>query len=368
MTEVLVMADAEALRMILEKLGSIEQGQNSLTTRMDALETATPPVVKTEQEMPEAAAVAAGLPREIKIVQSAKEKPLQLTFGDDCSPMALRLFLDHYTLAKDQNMKRGVTDWQDPEFRANELRYQLRGEPALWLSQENSLLNTWVKDDTEIIKKLKERFMGTQSTELNIMAFEEASQAPTESLSQYMTRCQGLGQTAFGEFATEPNSTQQRIVWKFLSGIRDAEVRNAVIREKWMASPSQAKSYEEVLKIAETAKMTRMATSATGKGNGGTVAAAPMMSKVDRKRHGSSRSSTESASSRSSTGSTSSRNSTGSTNSNVTQSQGNFLCHYCNSTSHFGGWKLCPSRLKDDPNWTPNNSSKGKDFQKPPSQ
>ena len=119
MTEVLVMADADALKMILEKLGSIEQGQNSLTTRMEALETATPTMVKTEQGIPEAAAVAAGLPREIKIVQSAKEKPLQLTFGDDCSPMALRLFLDHYTLAKDQNMKRGVTDWQDPEFRAS---------------------------------------------------------------------------------------------------------------------------------------------------------------------------------------------------------------------------------------------------------
>ena len=43
------------------------------------------------------------------------------------------------------------------------------------------MLSTWVKDDVEIIRRLKERFMGTQSTELNIIAFEELSQNQTEN-------------------------------------------------------------------------------------------------------------------------------------------------------------------------------------------
>ena len=49
----------------------------------------------------------------------------------------------------------------------------------------------------------------------------------------------------------EPRSTQLRIIWKFLSGIKDAGVRSEIIRQKWMKSESEAKSYEEVLKIAQ---------------------------------------------------------------------------------------------------------------------
>ena len=64
----------------------------------------------------------------------------------------------------------------------------------------------------------------------------------------------------------EPRGTlKQRIVWKFLSGIRDPGVRSEVIRHKWMKSRTEAKSYEDVLKLAEQAKLDRLAT-----GSGGT--------------------------------------------------------------------------------------------------
>ena len=134
---------------------------------------------------------------------NAREKSLQLTIGgNECSPTALKLFMDHYNMDKSQKMKRNVAGWGNAEFRANELRYQLRGEQALCLSQEDymCMLSLWVKEDVEVIRGLNGRLMGTQFTELNIIAFEELSQNQADNLSQYMTRCRGLGQQAFSEF------------------------------------------------------------------------------------------------------------------------------------------------------------------------
>lgn len=371
------------LQRIIEELTTIRtgqaelaSGQELLTNRVVAMEDkpeVKPEVVKSEV-VSNGGASSAGAGQYQIIQGSAKEKSLQLTFGgDECSPTALRLFTDHYNLAKSQNVKRNVVGWDDAEFRANELRYQLRGEPALWLSQEDSMLSTWVKDDVEIIRRLKERFMGTQSTELNIIAFEELSQNQTENLSQYMTRCQGLGQQAFGELA-EPRGTHQRIVWKFLSGVRDSEVRNAVIREKWMKSSTEAKPFDEILKIAETAKMTRIATTATGRGNCGSATVAAMADSGYRGKVGQRRKEyNETGSNRSSTGSESSRSSTGSSRGGNRSSTGsendNFKCYYCTEKSHYGGWKSCPKKMKEDPDWTPQKSGRdfsGKDFQKTP--
>ena len=375
MTEQLLQQMLDEMKLVRSGQEAMKAGQEALENRITAMEE-KPPVVGvgvkpepvTDINNQTGTVSASGL---CQIMGNAKEKSLQLTFGGDseCSPTDLRLFLDHYTLAKSQNVKRNVTGWNDAEFCANELRYQLRGEPALWLSQEDSMLSPWVKDDIEVMRRLKERFMGTQSTELNIIAFEELKQNQTESLSQYMTRCQGLGQQAFGDL-NEPRSTQQRIVWKFLSGLKDAEVRNAVIREKWMKSSSEAKPYEEILKIAETTKMTRIATTATGRGNSGTVGAVSdgYRGKVGAKRKGSN----ESSSNRSSTGSESNRSSTGSSTGSSRGSVGNdyenFKCHYCNETTHYGGWKGCPKRKTEDPTWTPQKSrdSNGKDFRETP--
>ena len=340
---------------IMKKLEEIQNANNSMSERVAALE------VKSEDQPKQEVASENPDHSNPKIIvgTSNKEKTLQLTFGDkECSPTALRLFLDHYNLAKEQNIRKNIDGWKDAEFRANELRYQLRGEPALWISQESTMLKLWVKSDTEIIQKLKDRFLGTQCIELNIIGFEELSQLPSESLSQYMTRCQQLGYEAFGEFDVQ--STQQRIVWKFLSGIRDPEVRNAVIREKWMKNKNEAKSFEEVLKIAETAKMAKIATVATGgqKSSNNEAAKVLAMSGVKERRNNYRRplhSSSESyRSGRSSNGSRTS-SSSGTDNRTV-----NFVCHYCDQKSHYGGWKLCPKRLNEDPSWTPERKDQGK--------
>ena len=60
-----------------------------------------------------------------------QEVPLTLTFGDDTSPAAFRAFNTHYTLVKDANLKRGVTVWDTPDYRAAMVRLQLRGSTAV---------------------------------------------------------------------------------------------------------------------------------------------------------------------------------------------------------------------------------------------
>ena len=298
---------------------------------------------------------------QVVVHSSAKEKSLSLTFGEDESTMALRLFIEHYTLAKSQNMRKNVQGWQDADFRANELRFQLRGRVAAWILQESAMQSPWVKNDDEIIEKLKERYLGTQSIELNIISFEELRQQDGESLAEYMTRCQEKGYQAFADFGQ--NGVQQRVVWKFLSGIRDGDVRSEVIKAKWMTSTSQSKSFAEVLKIAETAKLAKVATVATG-GNrvseSGKIGAAARVEerrnagKGYNRQHGgrSPHTSSESATSFGSRGSaTSSNKSKSSTDSDTPGT--NFLCHYCKERSHYGGWKLCERRRKENPNWKP---------------
>ena len=101
----------------------------------------------------------------------------------------------------------------------------------------------WTSYDDKIIAKLRQRYLGTRSLELNIVLFEELSQNEGETLAAYMTRCQERGYEAFAEL-DEPRSTQQRIVWKFLSGIKDPVVRSEVIKQKWMKTPTDAKSFD----------------------------------------------------------------------------------------------------------------------------
>ena len=291
---------------------------------------------------------------------SAREKALSLTFGEDESPMALRLFLEHYSLARDQNLRRGIDGWAEKPFRARELRYQLRGKVAAWVAQESAMLQPWVEDDEEIIKRLNQRYMGTQSIELNIIAFEELQQNEGESLADYMTRCQDKGYQAFADF--DPRGIQQRIVWKFLSGIRDATIRQEVIREKWMETSSDAKPFADVLKIAETARMLRAATAATGKGRSNQpVIGNAAVSRVDERRKGyggknRDRGRTPHSSNESSSNSSSKNSSRSDLSNTIKEDGGNFLCHYCKERSHFGGWKNCEKRRKENPTWTPSSN------------
>ena len=344
----------DQLEKILAKLERMEVSQQEVGNRLVILEERGPGS-ELQEEKPEVkpADIVMNTDSTNYAHNHGREKRVIMTFGDeDTSPTSLILFLDHYEIARQQNLAKHVPGWGCANFRANELRYQMRGEVAMWISQESAMLNAeWTKDDEEIIKRLKTRFMGTQCIELNIMSFEDLRQDESESLASYMTRCQRRGMEAFGEM--DPASTQQRIVWKFLSGIRDQNVRSQVIKEKWMASNREAKNYQEVLKIAETARMHHMATNATAPGGSQPKAkvAAMTRSRVKDRREGSRHNSSESAKSSYSNSSSNSISSGGTSSSSG--SMPNFRCHYCNTTEHFGGWKFCKKRQDSEPNWTP---------------
>ena len=82
-------------------------------------------------------------------------------------------------------------------MRANDLRFQLAGDPALWVALEESAMhNEWTKSDTKIIVRLKERYFGVLSLELNIVSFAELKQGENKTLAQYMMKCQQKGMDA----------------------------------------------------------------------------------------------------------------------------------------------------------------------------
>ena len=120
--------------------------------------------------------------------------------------------------------------------------------------------------------------------------------------------------------------------------------------------------------------MARIATTATGRGNCGSATVAAMADSGYRGKVGQRRKEyNETGSNRSSTGSESSRSSTGSSRGGNRSSTGsendNFKCYYCTEKSHYGGWKSCPKKMKEDPDWTPQKNGRdfsGKDFQKTP--
>ena len=204
------MATQQDIQAIIEQLKVLAAGQEAvgqLGDRLTALEEkAAVAQVKQEQVTPGA------VTSSINVSSGSREKALTLTFGDsECSPSNLRLFSEHFVIAREQNLAKGVQCWNDVKFRARELRFQLRGEPALWLAQEYAMLREWTEDDEAILKKLKDRYMGTQSVELNIISFEELAQEEGESLAKYMTRCQVKGYEAFGQL-NEPLGTTQRVV------------------------------------------------------------------------------------------------------------------------------------------------------------
>ena len=360
--------DDETAKQILASLQSIQADTANLGARLDVLERGKQQTGPLSSKMVTGGVGgASGTTTEDSdnggsnffVRSSAKEKTLTLTFGEDESPTALRLFIEHYRLAKSQNMRKKIDGWDLPEFRANELRFQLRGQTASWILQENAMKSSWVEDDEEIIKHLEERFLGTQCIELNIMAFEDLKQNDGETLAAYMTRCQEKGFQAFADF--EQNGVQQRIVWKFLSGIKDSDVRAQVIKEKWMETSSKAKSFAEVLKIAETAKLSKIATAATG-GKGGRVEEhvkiAAVNSRVDDRRRASNKPHPNRSDKPKGRKPSYSSESNSSSKSDLSKSETpagtNLLCHYCNERSHFGGWKFCEKRQKEDPTWTPN--------------
>ena len=281
--------------------------------------------------------------------QMGKEKSIELTFGDDTSPHMLEKFIAHYSLVDRINKARGVRVWKKPDYRALMLRSALRGAASEFVENaENIMLTPWVKNDQEILQKLKERYVTNAAIELHIIQFETASQLEGEPLSEYMVRLQRLMEKAY---STHPQFIKGvRVVWQFLNGLRDRDVREALIKEKWMEDGEKAKDYDEILKIAESVVNAKVAARATGqvkavevrKGTIGALASAGSAAgKKSPKNKGRYR---KSYSPYAGEGS----------------SKKDFLtCWYCEKKDHEGGWQQCPLREEKDPQWRPGKNSSG---------
>jgi hypothetical protein len=92
-----------------------------------------------------------------------------------------------------------------------------------------------------------------------------------------MTRLQTLVKNAFPR---NPESIiRQRVIWRFLTGVRDADIKKGLISSKWMASQDEPKPYSEILKAAKSIQMTKVASqSLAGRGNQRTIASVSGMS------------------------------------------------------------------------------------------
>ena len=279
--------------------------------------------------------------------KSQRETKITKVFGDDTSPRALKLFLSHYDLVKAQNLRRGNKLWDDPGYRAGELRMALVGEASEYVDNEHSMGSTWVDSDEQIVQRLSSRYMKAECIELNILAFEEARQTEGESLSKYMTRLQDLGRNAFPK--NPDGILRQRIVWRFLAGLIDGDVRRELIKSKWMENETDAKEYEEILKIAETALRNKVASTALGgstkKQSRGQAASASQKTRTEDPKM-------KKAATKAPSGVAAGQN-----RENRRQP---FVCWYCNEP-HSGGWRQCSKRKKEAPDWRPPGSTKDND-------
>ena len=158
-------------------------------------------------------------------------------------------------------------------------------------------------------------------------------------------RLQGLVENAYG---TQPcNVKQLKVIWQFLNGLKDKDVRESLIKEKWMIDGANSKPYEEILKIAETAVNTKKAARATGKGGYLQNANVSVVSSNRRGLQGRQGEKTKDNPRFRNQGE------------GGQTAGGNWECYYCKTNNHGGGWFRCPTRRKDNPKWRPGDKEPG---------
>ena len=382
---VMVHSDSEDeidTKALLKMINGLAKGASASVARLNEVETQLAArdeaLVKVETDLEAERQRVATLQEKVNAPPGGREGPeralsevkIARTFGEDTSPKALNAFLSHFKLVKDQNNKRGVVLWEDESYRAGALRLVLTDEVAEFVDTEDSMGSSWVNDDAMIVQRLKERYLKAECIELNILAFEEAKQLDGESLAAFMTRLQSLVKNAFPS-NPEP-IMRQRVVWRFLTGVRDADIKKGLISSKWMASQDEPKPYSEILKAAESILMTKVASqSLAGRGNQRQFAAVAGVSGGHEDR----RSAKEQSVSRGQedrraakeqsalrpTGSkrkanvaaASGHGEAGRQNSSNKQGKGYVMkCYYCREF-HEGGWRSCDRMKKNEPNWKP---------------
>ena len=329
----------------LERLKELQDQQNLLQNYLADRETAERNIEQTEKRITELTLVK----EEIKLDPDADpsltvaaggmttrgpQEKIDMTFGEDTSAKMLRTFISHYRLVRAVNRDdEKFVQWQDTAYRAKKLKLVLRGEAGEYISNEESMGKIWVNDDDEILQHLLDRYSNTQMVELNIMEFEKAVQKSNEPLCEFLSRVQRLALEAFED---EPKDIREkRIAWRFLSGILDTDVRTALIKEGWMIDKRTPKSPEEILKIAESTRQRAVAGKAIAPQN--QAAKAAMAQSKGKKTIG--------------------KKSYKQNERQTSTYDRVFQCYYCEK-EHKGGWKDCPKRLKDAPDWKPEFSER----------
>ena len=212
------------------------------------------------------------------------------------------------------------------------------------------MCEAWTFDDEQMIARLKDKFINVQIIELNILNFERCTQDGKETLSEYQTRLQRLVKEAYD--GDSQRELDRKVAWKFVSGDSDERVRRRMLEEGWMKNRQEAKSLEELLKLAEVTKRTDDAVKVLAKEmavinalNEVSVAAINRAAGEQRDRH--KKNSSESIRSG---GRSSSKNGFSSASDNPLDY---LLCFYCNRKHRGGGWRHCTRRKSENPNWKP---------------
>lgn len=299
---------------------------------------------------------------------SGRAVALSKTFGTEVTPAAWREFKDHFSLVKEANIARGVSIWQDASYRSLELRLCLVGAPAEFIREEVAQKVTWVKDDDLVLDHLEKRYVTVEAIEVRIIRFEEACQGDDETLADFLTRLQRLAGDAFSSESADVK--RKRVVWRFLDGLKDRDVRERLIHERWMKDESQAKDYDDILKIAETARSSKQAASLTGSRLHLGTALAGTVTSLRPDGHGQHPAGQRSpASARPRPPPAAGPGRPLSRVSGAGQAAGSYQrswgggggrpagkCYYCD-VAHPGGWIRCRRRLQENPSWTPRRVS-----------
>ena len=246
-----------------------------------------------------------------------KEERIDLTFGERVTPAEWKAFTAHYKVVRDINVQEEFIHWDTPSFRAKKIRLALRGEPAQYVTQENSMGQTWTENDDGIIDHLTARYVNTHAIEAQIAEFERSDQSNREPLTEYMSRLQGL--VAEG-FPGEPQGIlDKRVAWRFLNGVRSEKIKKKLLESGWMKNRTEVKPLSDILQVAEAARKIMEAQSATGNRGESTLGTAAAAQFPGQRK--------------------------------------DFSCYYCNGSNH--GWYKCPKRLEEQPNWEPSEGGSG---------
>ena len=178
---------------------------------------------------------------------------LKVVFGDGGTSLESWLvFQCAYTNARELNELLKDTNaeaklWSDNKvFRARKVLAQLRGEPLVWLSQEEN--KKLLEDDKEMLEALHGRYGRTKARAAYISEFEESRQQEGESLDQYLSRLQQLVAVAFP--TNDLEARRERVLSRFMRTIQSSRLREELLVFGLFDEQDQQWSYQTVLRKA----------------------------------------------------------------------------------------------------------------------